>query len=74
MCQYNLLLCLLQILFLNKVDLFRDKIMNSKRHLRLYFSQYTGEVTVHFVFVMCAQELYCHLTAIAAWVSFCRPR
>ena len=33
---------ILQILFLNKADLFRDKIMNSDRHLRLYFSQYTG--------------------------------
>lgn len=30
------------ILFLNKVDLFRDKIQNSDRHLRLYFPQYTG--------------------------------
>lgn len=30
------------ILFLNKVDLFRDKIMNSDRHLRLYFPQYSG--------------------------------
>ena len=32
----------LQILFLNKVDLFRDKILNSDRHLRLYFQQYNG--------------------------------
>ena len=31
-----------QILFLNKVDLFRDKIMNSDRHLRLYFPTYSG--------------------------------
>lgn len=30
------------ILFLNKVDLFRDKILHSDRHLRIYFSQYTG--------------------------------
>ena len=30
------------ILFLNKMDLFRDKIQNSDRHLRLYFPQYTG--------------------------------
>ena len=29
-------------LFLNKVDLFRDKIQNSDHHLRLYFPQYTG--------------------------------
>lgn len=34
-----------QILFLNKVDLFRQKIQNSDRHLRLYFAQYTGEST-----------------------------
>ncbi len=32
-----------QILFLNKVDLFQDKILNSDRHLRLYFNQYNGE-------------------------------
>ena len=32
-----------QILFLNKVDLFREKILNSDRHLRLFFPQYTGE-------------------------------
>ena len=31
-----------QILFLNKVDLFRSKIMNSERHLRTYFPQYQG--------------------------------
>ena len=30
------------ILFLNKVDLFRDKILSSDRHLRLFFPQYTG--------------------------------
>ena len=32
------------ILFLNKMDLFRDKILNSDRHLRLFFEfpQYTG--------------------------------
>lgn len=30
------------ILFLNKVDLFKEKIQHSDRHLRLYFKQYTG--------------------------------
>ena len=35
---------LLQILFLNKMDLFEEKIMRSVRHLRLYFPEYTGEV------------------------------
>ena len=30
------------ILFLNKRDLFQDKILNSDRHLRLFFPQYTG--------------------------------
>ena len=29
-------------LFLNKVDLFRDKIQNSDHHLRLFFPQYAG--------------------------------
>lgn len=30
------------ILFLNKVDLFQDKIQHSGRHLRFYFPEYTG--------------------------------
>lgn len=30
------------ILFLNKLDLFRDKILYSGRHLRYYFSDYSG--------------------------------
>ena len=41
-------LLFLQILFLNKVDLFRDKITNSDRHLRLYFTHYTGKPTKMF--------------------------
>lgn len=32
-----------QILFLNKVDLFRDKILHSKRPLRKYFQDYPGK-------------------------------
>jgi guanine nucleotide-binding protein subunit alpha len=31
------------VLFLNKFDLFREKILYSQRHLRLYFSDYKGE-------------------------------
>lgn len=30
------------VLFLNKLDLFREKIMSSSRHLRLFFPDYTG--------------------------------
>lgn len=30
------------VLFLNKLDLFRDKIMASKRHLRYFFPDYKG--------------------------------
>ncbi|XP_043570931.1 guanine nucleotide binding protein (G protein) alpha v1 isoform X2 [Chiloscyllium plagiosum] len=30
------------ILFLNKIDLFQEKILHSGRHLRLYFAQYRG--------------------------------
>ena len=30
------------ILFLNKVDLFTEKINNSTQHLRLFFPKYTG--------------------------------
>ena len=33
----------LQILFLNKIDLFTEKIMQSERHLRLYFPKYIGK-------------------------------
>lgn len=33
---------LIQILFLNKTDLFQEKIRHSGRHLRLYFSKYKG--------------------------------
>ena len=34
---------MLQILFLNKLDLFKDKILHSSRHLRYYFHDYTGK-------------------------------
>ncbi|XP_041072519.1 guanine nucleotide binding protein (G protein) alpha v1 isoform X2 [Carcharodon carcharias] len=30
------------ILFLNKIDLFQEKILHSGRHLRLYFAQFRG--------------------------------
>lgn len=30
------------ILFLNKVDLFREKVMYTKRHLRIYMPEYSG--------------------------------
>ncbi|GCB61458.1 hypothetical protein scyTo_0012917 [Scyliorhinus torazame] len=30
------------ILFLNKIDLFQEKVLHSGRHLRLYFAQYRG--------------------------------
>jgi len=30
------------VLFLNKFDLFREKILYSGRHLRLYFPDYKG--------------------------------
>ena len=36
--------CLLQILFLNKIDLFEEKIINSERHIRLFFPKYIGEM------------------------------
>lgn len=31
------------VLFLNKLDLFREKIMSSNRHLRNFFPDYTGK-------------------------------
>lgn len=33
---------LIQILLMNKTDLFQEKIRHSGRHLRLYFSEYQG--------------------------------
>lgn len=33
---------LLQILFMNKIDLFQDKILHSGRHLRHYLPQFKG--------------------------------
>lgn len=36
------LLFLLQILLMNKTDLFREKILHSNRHLRFYLSGYKG--------------------------------
>lgn len=37
---------LLQILFMNKIDLFQDKILHSGRHLRLYLPQFKGRTDV----------------------------
>ena len=62
------------ILFLNKMDLFRDKIQNSDRHLRLHFPQYTGpdrdvDSTARFIlskFIECklnkSKVIYPHFT------------
>ena len=41
-CNNNFFIRKTIILFLNKMDLFRDKIQNSDCHLWLYFPQYTG--------------------------------
>lgn len=35
------------VLFLNKLDLFREKIMSSSRHLRHFFPDYTGTIVFH---------------------------
>lgn len=32
------------VLLLNKFDLFREKILYSNRHLRLYFADYKGKI------------------------------
>lgn len=37
----------LQILFMNKIDLFQDKILHSGRHLRLYLPQFKGRIDIH---------------------------
>lgn len=42
-------LLLLQILFMNKLDLFQDKILHSGRHLRLYLPQFKGGPDVYSV-------------------------
>lgn len=44
-CSQLIVLCvcfLLQILFMNKIDLFQEKILHSGRHLRLYLPQFKG--------------------------------
>lgn len=35
---------LLQILLMNKTDLFREKILHSGRHLKFYISSYKGMI------------------------------
>ncbi|KAK2174821.1 hypothetical protein NP493_775g01008 [Ridgeia piscesae] len=45
------------ILFLNKLDLFQDKILHSERHLKYYFHQYRGpayniDTAAHFIQTM----------------------
>lgn len=37
---------LLQILFMNKTDLFREKVLHSGRHVRSYIRTYTGTLQV----------------------------
>lgn len=39
------------VLLLNKFDLFREKILYSNRHLRLYFSDYKGRYGHRFTFI-----------------------
>lgn len=34
------------VLFLNKLDLFREKILYSDRHLKMYFPDYKGKFKV----------------------------
>ncbi|XP_063676318.1 guanine nucleotide-binding protein G(o) subunit alpha-like [Bolinopsis microptera] len=41
-CNNKFFISTSMILFLNKVDLFREKIMYTKRHLRIYMRNYTG--------------------------------
>lgn len=40
---FDLFVYLLQILFMNKIDLFQEKILHSGRHLRLYVPQFKGQ-------------------------------
>lgn len=40
------------VLFLNKFDLFREKILYSGRHLRCYFADYKGEFLLNIRFVL----------------------
>ena len=56
-----------QILFLNKQDLFRNKVLNLGHHLKIYFPQYEG---IHYYNIMhvCLYEyillhtcMYCNI-------------
>jgi len=52
------------VLFLNKFDLFREKILYSGRHLRLYFPDYKGNTILlnplapEFFFLISAHPVY----------------
>lgn len=62
------------ILFLNKFDLFREKVLQSQRHLRLYFLDYNGPdrdvdrgaLFIQHKFILCNRDsrkvLYPHFT------------
>lgn len=62
------------VLFLNKFDLFRDKILRSQRHLRMYFPDYKGPdrdvdrgaLFIQHKFILCNRDtrkvLYPHFT------------
>lgn len=64
---------LIQILLLNKTDLFQEKIRHSGRHLRLYFPKYEGVCVFisdlcfsrkewFFFFLICVCVCVCHRT------------
>ena len=38
-----------QILFLNKLDLFQDKILHSERHLKRFFADFPGNFKIMFI-------------------------
>lgn len=60
------------VLLLNKFDLFREKILYSNRHLRLYFPDYKGE-TFHIVYVnknSFVRSKYSSSTHLPSYLSF----
>lgn len=57
-------LLFLQILFMNKIDLFQDKILHSGRHLRLYLPQFKGRTDVGSIrrdFILSDWKLNCYI-------------
>jgi len=64
--------CWFQILFLNKVDLFQDKIRFSGRHLRYFFPDFTGKAwgDRSSLLIGCQENKFVKHTLFISWLFF----